>query len=299
MTIAIIVHGGAWEMPDAKTAPLERGCVRAARIGHTVLANGGTAVDAVEAAIRDLEDDEAFDAGFGSFLNRDGVPEHDAGIMDGSALRSGAVAGVTGVQNPIVLARLVMESGSDCLVVGAGAEMLAGELGLERVPPESLAAAASRAYWDAHRSQDPRSIFTPHPAGTVGAVALDARGHIAAGTSTGGLPGKHPGRVGDSPLVGCGFFADSLAAGASSTGYGEAIMTVGLARRIVALAGDGRAIDVAVREAVAALDDPRIQGRAGAIALDRTGAVGAAFNTSRMARAWIDGGGTAGSGVDR
>lgn len=298
MTIAIVVHGGAWEIPDRLVEPYGRGVIAAAEMGHAVLREGGAALDAVETAVRALEDDPTYDAGFGAFLNRDGVVELDAGIMDGDTLRSGAVASVTGVRNPVSLARRVLEAGSDRLVVGPGAEALAIEVGIATVDPDVLASERARAYWSANRTRDSRAIFEPHPRGTVGAVALDAEGRIAAATSTGGLPGKRRGRVGDSPLVGSGFFADSLAGGASATGYGEAIMTVGLSRAVVDLVRAGEGVEPAARAGVALLADERVAGVGGVILLDRFGNATAAFNTSRMARAWIDAAGRSGSGVD-
>ncbi len=298
MTIAIVVHGGAWEIPDALVPSHEAGCIRAAQLGHEVLRGGGSATDAVEAAIRDLENDPSFDAGYGAFLNRDGVAELDAGIMDGTSLRSGAVAGVTRVRHPLALARMVMESQIDCLVVGRGAEALAEELGIELVAPESLVSDFAREYWQRHGARDPRAIFASHPTGTVGAVALDSNGRIAAGTSTGGLPGKRPGRVGDSPLIGCGFYADSASGGASATGHGEAIMTVGLSRLVVSQIAAGADVVTAVRVSVDQLASARIGGRGGVIALDGKGQPAVAFNTGRLARAWIDGEGRQSSGVD-
>jgi beta-aspartyl-peptidase (threonine type) len=299
MAIAIIVHGGAWEIPDRLVARYEPGAVAAAALGHEILRGGGTALDAVEAAVRSLEDDPLFDAGRGSYLNRDGVPEHDAGIMDGRTLVSGAVASVVGVRNPVALARRVLDRGRDRLLVGPGAVAFAREAGVEIVDPEQLIVDAARDYWERHRAGDPRAIFDPRPRGTVGAVALDRTGGLAAATSTGGLPGKHPGRVGDSPLVGSGFFADAEAGGASATGHGEAIMTVALARAVVERIRAGAPVEAAALGAVGDLAAPRVDGRGGAIALDRTGRVGAACNTSRMVRAWIDGAGSSGYGVER
>lgn len=298
MTIAIVVHGGAWEIPDAVAEIQIVGCAEAAGRGHAVLRDGGSALDAVEAAVRAFEDDPRFDSGLGSFLNRDGVPELDAGLMDGTTLLSGAVASVVGIRNPIALARRVLDVGTDRLVVGAGAVRLARDLGIAAVDPEEMTTTGSRAFWERHRARDPRAIFEPHAQGTVGAVALDAHGNVAAATSTGGLPGKNPGRVGDSPLIGSGFYADSEAGGASATGHGEAIMTVGLTRFVVDRIRSGERVDEAVASAVAALAAPRVGGAGGVIALDREGHAGAAFNTSRMARAWIDASGAEHAAVD-
>jgi beta-aspartyl-peptidase (threonine type) len=299
MPIAIIVHGGAWEIPDALVAVHERGCRAAAEVGHEMLRGGASAMDAVEAAVRSMEDDPTYDAGTGSFLNRDGVVELDAGVMDGASLRSAAVAAVSGVANPVTLARRMLEQTRDRLIVGQGALLLARELGLDTVPPEALVTPEARRFWEAARGTDPHAIFTPRPRGTVGAVALDASGGLVAATSTGGTPSKHPGRVGDSPLVGSGFFADVKAGGASATGHGEAIMTVGLARLAVELLRARMPADEAAREAVDSLSEPRVAGVGGVILLDVAGRTGAAFSTTRMARAWIAGDGILTSGVDR
>jgi len=298
MPIAIIVHGGAWEIPDAQVEAHEQGCRKATEIGFARLRGGASAMDAVEAAVCSLEDDPTYDAGRGSFLNRDGVVELDAGVMDGASLDSAAVAGVSGVANPVTLARRMLERTRDRLVVGAGAHLLAQELGLETVDPDSLATPAMRALWERTRGSDPRFIFQPKPRGTVGAVALDIRGGMAAATSTGGSPGKRPGRVGDSPLVGSGFFVDAEVGGASATGHGEAIVTVGLSRLVVDLMRGGVSSKEAARIAVEALASPRIAGVGGVIVLDKKGAAGVAFNTSRMARAWAMGYGKITSGVD-
>ncbi len=288
MAIAIVVHGGAWEIPDRLVDRHERGCVRAAAIGHAVLRNGGSALDAVEASVRELENDETFDAGRGSFLNRDGFVALDAGVMDGQTMRSGAVASVRGIPNPVTLARRLLEQHAAQLLVGIGAEEFALEIGAETVPPDELATEAAIEFYRTHRSENLRQIFEPHPKGTVGAVALDTYGGIAAATSTGGLPGKRRGRVGDSPIVGAGFFAEAGAGGASATGHGEPILTVGLTRLAVDHMRNGQSASQAAAAAVEALRQPRINGAGGLITLDATGRAGHAHTTSRMARAWID-----------
>jgi beta-aspartyl-peptidase (threonine type) len=288
MAIAIVVHGGAWEIPDRLIDRHERGVVRASRLGHEVLRNGGSALDAVEAAVRDLENDETFDAGRGSFLSRDGVVALDAGVMDGDTMHSGAVASVRGIPNPVTLARRLLEQNAALLLVGKGAEEFAIEVGAETVRHEDMATEAAREFYRTHRSENLRQIFEPLPKGTVGAVALDARGSLAAATSTGGLPGKRRGRVGDSPIVGAGFFAESGAGGASATGHGESILTVGLSRVAVDAMREGKAAPEAARVAADALMHPRIRGAGGLITLDASGRAGHAHTTSRMARAWID-----------
>jgi len=296
--IALVVHGGSWEIPDALVDAHRRGCDVALAVGLDRLRGGASALDAVEAAVRSLESDPTFDAGYGTFLNRDGVVELDAGLMDGESLASGAVASVTGVPHPVTLARRVLERGVDRLVVGPGAEALAVEYGVETVDPDALVTEEKRAWWRAHRDRPSTAIFEPQPCGTVGAVALDASGRIAAATSTGGLPGKRRGRVGDSPLVGSGFYADSATGGASASGHGEAIMTVGLSRLVVERLAHESTPAAAAATAIAALASPRVRGVGGVIVLDVTGRFGVAFNTSRMARAWCGGDGTLGTAVD-
>lgn len=288
MAIAIVVHGGAWEIPDRLIDRHERGCIRAARLGHDVLRDGGTALDAVEAAVRDLENDETFDAGRGSFLNRDGIVVLDAGVMDGDTMRSGAVASVQGIANPVTVARRLLEENAARLLVGSGAEDFAVEVGIDLVSTDELVTDAALEYYRTHRSEDLRQLFEPVPKGTVGAIALDTFGSIAAATSTGGLPGKRRGRVGDSPIVGAGFFAESGVGGASATGHGESIMTVGLSRVAVEAMRDGMAAGDAARRAVDSLRHPRFAGAGGLITLDASGRAGFAHTTSRMARAWID-----------
>lgn len=288
MAIAIVIHGGAWEIPDRLVERHERGCVRAAAIGYEVLKAGGSSLDAVEAAVRDLEADETFDAGRGSFLNRDGIVTLDAGVMDGATMQSGAVAAVSGVPHPVTLARRVLDANAARLLVGAGAEEFAFEAGIDTVRPEEMATEAALEYYRTHRSENLRQIFEPHPKGTVGAVALDSFGNIGAATSTGGLPGKRSGRVGDTPIVGAGFFADWEAGGASATGHGESILTVGLTRIAVDAMRAGASAPDAAGYAVDELAHARIAGVGGLITLDRSGRAGFAHNTSRMARAWID-----------
>jgi beta-aspartyl-peptidase (threonine type) len=246
----------------------------AARIGFAVLQRGGSAVDAAEAATRALEDDPVFNAGVGSALNADGVAELDASIMNGATLAAGAVAGVTCFQNPVSVARAVMETTPHVLLAGVGAERFGRARGVPIVPNEALVTEAARAQlrqWSGST-------------GTVGAVALDRDGHLAAATSTGGTTGKLPGRIGDSPLIGCGTYADDTKAAVSCTGLGEAIIRVTLARQACELAVQHPAFDAA-RRAVALL--ARARGEAGLILVTPAGALGWAFSTQRMSRAWV------------
>lgn len=283
--IALVVHGGAWDIPDGAVADHRRGVGAALAAGWQVLEAGGDALDAVEAAIRTMEDDPTFDAGRGSMLNLAGEVELDALILRGEDMEGGAVASVRGIRNPISLARRVMEASDHFLLVGEGANRFAAEQGFERVPPEALVVgreAQRLADIRAGRGRRPSDYFDAAPDGTVGAVARDTHGRLAAGTSTGGTPGKYPGRVGDSPIPGCGGYCDGRVGGASATGYGEAILRATLCRDAVRLLEEGRAPADAARESVARLD-LRFAGRAGIIMIDRQGRIGHTHNTPRMA----------------
>lgn len=298
MTISLIVHGGAWAIPDAEVAEHRAGCERGLEAGWSVLMAGGSALDAAEAAVRVLEDTPIFDAGTGSVLNRDGVIEMDAAIMDGQTLRSGAVAAVQRIKNPITLARRVLES-DVVLLVGQGAERFAESVGIDFCDPAALVVERERLRWEELRHQPARTqdAFMQQPNDTVGAVACDHNGNIAAATSTGGTANKLPGRVGDSPLIGAGLYADNLSGGCSSTGWGESIIKVLLAKTATdAMLATGDPMDAA-RHAIAILEN-RVRGFGGCILLDRHGRVGFAFNTPRMAYAYRIEGANAVIGID-
>jgi beta-aspartyl-peptidase (threonine type) len=306
---AIVVHGGAWAIPDSVVADHLRGCERAAGVGADVLGGGGTALDAVEAAVGSLEDDPTYDAGRGAFLNREGAIELDACIMDGATLRAGAVAAVRNILHPVTLARRVMELTDHVMLVGEGANLFAAEIGVDAVREEDLLVGRELERWQRLR-QDPkfraRVIFEPPPApsppsvpsvpparpgDTVGAVALDRDGHMAAGTSTGGTPKKRMGRVGDSPIVGAGAYADDAAGAVSATGWGEPIMRSLLSLRVLEAAGRGVGIAEAADAALEVML-ARFDGRGGVICLTPRGEVAARFTTPRMAHAvWRAGGG--------
>jgi L-asparaginase / beta-aspartyl-peptidase len=231
MKPSLIVHGGAWDIPDDAVDACKSGCHRALAAGWSILSRGGSSLDAVEAAVLVLEDDPVFDAGFGSHLNLEGHVECDAIVMDAATLRAGAVAALERVRNPIRLARAVLESAPHMMLVGRGAERFAEDRGIPLCDPEELISPPEREAWlrcrqDRHNANHHRG----HEQGTVGAVALDANGHLFAATSTGGTCCKLPGRVGDSPLIGCGCYADFEAGGVSCTGYGEAIMKIVMAK---------------------------------------------------------------------
>jgi beta-aspartyl-peptidase (threonine type) len=296
--VAIIVHGGAWNIPDEQVTAHQEGCLEAIRIGYRALNDGGSAVDAVEAAVRSMEDDPTFDAGRGSFLNRDGEVEMDAVIMNGDDLSIGAVAAVQCIRHPVTLARKVMEDTEHCMLVGRGARSFARSIGMEIVPTTELLTPRELERLEEIRKIKgfrSRSAFEhlPQKKGTVGAVALDSNGQIAAATSTGGTPNKMPGRVGDSSLVGCGTYADSQSAGVSATGWGESIMKVTLARRVCESVEKGADPTEATRIAINYLAQ-RVSGLGGLICLDNKGRSGYFFNTPRMAVAWVDQNGSEG-----
>ena len=284
--LALVVHGGAWEIPAEAAAACRAGVGRALERSWAVLARGGAAVEACEQAVLALEDDPAFDAGVGSHLNRDGRVQLDAILMDGRTLKAGAVAAVERLRNPIHVARLVLERSEHLLLVGPGAEQFAVEMGVSLCNPSELVIAreVERWYKQKHEASTGPALRA-RPTGTVGAVALDAAGNLAAATSTGGTAGKYPGRVGDSCLIGCGCYADNGTGAVSATGYGEHIMKVVLAKTVSDLLGAGAEPQAAAARALALLGE-RTQGTGGLIVLDKSGRVGAAFNTPNMAHAF-------------
>jgi len=283
--LAIVVHGGAWSIPPALREAHRTGCLAAAETGWRTLERGGSAIDGVVAAIRVLEDDPTFDAGTGSVLAADGRVQLDAGLMDGRSLRIGAVANIRSVRSPIALAREVLEHSAHHLLVGPGAEAFARARGLEEVDPERFVVPRERqrhAEFLAGRL-GAAAEFEGHD--TVGAVALDAQGQLAAGNSTGGVSFSLPGRVGDAPLPGVGYVADSRFGGVACTGWGEHILRVALASRALAALEQGATAPDAARKAVEALAE-RVAGRAGLIVLDRAGRVGLAHTTEYLAHAF-------------
>jgi L-asparaginase / beta-aspartyl-peptidase len=285
---SLIVHGGAWNIPDVAVEDCRNGCRRALDAGWKILSADGAALDAVEAAIVILEDDPTFDAGIGSHLNRDGRVELDAIVMDGATLKAGAVAAVERIRNPIRLARSVLESSEHMMLVGAGAEQFASEQGFTICNPEELILDRERMAWRRCREDQHAAEFhVDHAMGTVGAVAMDSRGNLFAGTSTGGTCCKHAGRVGDSPLIGCGCYADSEAGGVSCTGLGEAIMRIVMAKTAVEFLRAGKSPQAAAEASTRVLLE-RGRGTGGLILLDKNGEPGFAFNTVRMAFGYVE-----------
>lgn len=271
---ALIVHGGAGADPADDRDELRAGMREAVRAGWRVLAQDGSALDAVEAAVRILEDHPGFNAGHGSALTSAGTVEMDASIMEGDRLACGAIASVNRVANPITLARRVMDDGTHVLLVAEGAHAFARQAGLPECDPTALV------------TQRQRGRLAAHGRGTVGAVALDRHGTVAAATSTGGMVGKRPGRVGDSALIGCGTYADSTLGGVSCTGSGEAIIRVVLARRALDYLKEADDPHYAAKVAVDLLVEEG-RGEGGLILVDWRGRVGYAQSTPLMPVAWM------------
>lgn len=289
----LLVHGGAWAMPDDVVDAHVNGVKKALAEGWRVLERGGRALDAVQAAILYMEEDETFDAGRGSFLTRDGRVQLDALMMDGATLRAGGVGCVERIRNPIQAARLVLDDSPHIYMVAEGAERFAQEHGMQLCRNEDLVIEREvKRLQEAQvkaASGQPDTTFagSAYDKGhdTVGAVALDAEGNIAAGTSTGGTLNKAPGRVGDSSLIGCGCYADNQSAAVSCTGWGEPIMKLVLAKWAADRVQTGGAPDAVAQEAMYYLKR-RLDGHGGMIILDQRGRFGIAHNTPRMAWAY-------------
>ncbi len=276
----IIAHGGAGPDPSDGRDALCDGMTASVAAGWRVLVAGGAALDAVEAAVRVLEDHERFNAGRGSVLTTAGTVEMDASIMEGDRLGCGAVAAVTGIANPISLARRIADDGRHVLLVGEGARAFARAAGVPECDPRSL---VTDHQWRRHVE---RGAEAEVGGGTVGAVALDARGTIAVATSTGGRGGQLPGRVGDSALIGCGTYADSTIGGVSCTGDGEAIIRLVLARRALDYVKEADDPTYAARVAVDLLVEEG-RGEGGLVVVDWRGRTGYAHSTPFMPVAWM------------
>ena len=285
----LVVHGGAWAIPDDMVEVHLRGVRNAVAAGWRALEAGGSALDAVEEAVVIMEDDETFDAGRGSFLNRDGKVQLDAFIMEGATLRGGGVGCVERLRNPVRAARKILSESTHVYFVAEGAERFATEHGIPLCRNEDLIIPREierlREY-QSHLEEHRADLFAPTIShDTVGAVALDRDGHIAAATSTGGTLNKDPGRLGDSSLIGCGCYADDLSAAASTTGWGEPIMKLVLAKWAADRVESGNLPEWAAKEAMNYLKQ-RLNGHGGIILLDAQGRFGIAHNTPRMAWAF-------------
>ena len=288
--ISFIVHGGAWDIPDDLVEAHRNGVRRAVEIGWDILSHGGSAMDAVEKAINAMEDDPTFDAGRGSFVNAIGEIELDASIMNGTTFRAGAIAAVQNIRYPISLARVIMDKSEHILLAGVGAVRFAREHGIQQCRKDDLLVGRELERWKSFQHNEKFSTKDAFrkktPNDTVGAVALDQSGVIVSGTSTGGTPNKYPGRVGDSPLIGCGTYADSSVGGASCTGWGEAIIKVVLAKTVIDLMEyNGGNAATAAAHSIERLEK-KADGFGGVIVLNARGTPAAVFNTPRMARAY-------------
>jgi len=284
----LVIHGGAGTIERARITPEQDQAIRAAlaaalTAGEAVLARGGDAVDAVQAAVVVLEDDPNFNAGRGAVFTYDGVNELDAAIMRGDTRAAGAVTGVTATKNPVKLAWAVMERSPHVLLSREGADQFSREQGLEQAPPTWFATPERRRQLDELKSKKIGWYDVDLKYGTVGAVAVDARGHVAAATSTGGLTGKRWGRIGDSPLIGAGTFADDRACAVSATGAGEFFIRVGVAAEICARMRLGGMTLQAAADAVMA-DVKMLGGSGGVIVVAPNGENGFSFNTPGMYR---------------
>src|ERR1700735_1100520 len=284
----LLIHGGAWAMPDDAIAAHENGIAAALRAGYALLEQGASAVDAVEAAVAVMEDDETFDAGRGSFLTQDGRVQMDALLMNGENLRTGGVACVERLRNPIHAARLVLDKSPHVYFVGIGAERFARQHGMALC--DNMDLVVRREQERLYKAQADELAGFPDETfsgglnshDTVGAVALDIHGNIAAGTSTGGTLNKAPGRVGDSSLIGCGCYANNLTAAVRLTGWGEPIMKLVLGKWAVDRVAAGASPPQAATAAIAYLYQ-RLGGHAGIILRGPDGQLGLAHNTPRMA----------------
>lgn len=294
----IVVHGGA---ATPNEGVYKEGIITAVKAGWAMLQQGGRAIDAVEAAVNSMEDNPIFDAGIGSYLTLDGKAEMDAAIMCGSSLDAGAVACLSGVSRPVSVARKVMEETDHIFLVGKGAQRFASAVGFKEVDvttqhsiqewKEARSVFDSDAklegitsYWVKMRELRKKYPGLINDSSTVGAVAIDANGHVAAATSTGGLTLKLPGRVGDTPLIGCGTYADNEGGAVSATGHGENIIRFVAAKTCVDYMKNGISAQEAV-EATIKLINEKKPSRIGLIAVDKFGSVGIARNVSTMARA--------------
>ncbi|MBI5214539.1 MAG: isoaspartyl peptidase/L-asparaginase [Ignavibacteriae bacterium] len=290
--ISLIIHGGAWDIPHDLLDAHKLGVQEALSLGWQMLTKGSSAVDTVEQVVKSLEDNGTFDAGLGSHLNADGLIELDASIMNGKTLRCGAVAAVRHIRNPISLSRKIMDESEHILLAGSGAEDFALEHGMNLCSYKEMVSPRELNKWKAFQSGghfSTKDAFkkTQAASDTVGAVAMDNDGNICVGTSTGGTFNKHPGRVGDSPLIGCGTYADNDIGGVSTTGWGEAMIKIVMAKTVIdMLEQNGGDVSDAATRGIDLLKR-KVDGYGGVIVMNKRGEVGVAYNTPRMARGYM------------
>jgi len=287
----LAIHGGAGTLPraeldTAKENQYRAGLAESLEAGYAILSKGGTSLDAVARAVVVLEDNPLFNAGRGAVFNLEGHNELDAAIMDGDTLQAGAACGLTHIKNPIELARTIMERSSYVMLSGAGAEEFAAQQGIAVVPTSYFYTEARWRQLERIRGGDTAlSGLTISHVGTVGAVALDQHGHLAAGTSTGGMTGKRFGRIGDTPIIGAGTYADDRAAAVSATGHGEMFIRAAVAHDICARVRFAKlSLQQAVREVVHG-ELIKLRGEGGVIAINCLGEISMQFNSEGMFRA--------------
>ncbi len=295
MTLALAIHGGCGTLPKAEMTEAEWAQARsdlagALRAGWTILAKGGPAVDAVEAAVRVMEDSPHFNAGHGAAFNADGEHELDASIMDGATLAAGAICAAKHIRNPIVAAKALMLRGDPLLLAGPAADVFAEHEGVDTVPNEYFSTERRRKNLASMKIRE--IVGTASEAseaekhGTVGAVACDAQGHLAAATSTGGYTNKPAGRVGDSPIIGAGTYARDGRCAVSGTGKGEYFIRYCVGHEIASLiAYKGLSLEQATQEVLGELSDHKIG--AGLVAVGADGTIVAPYNTEGMYRGWV------------
>lgn len=292
----LVIHGGAGgpargEMSEEKEKEYSDRLEEALLVGAKILGNGGSALDAVTATVTFLEDCPLFNAGRGSVLNEAGNVEMDASVMDGQSGRAGAVGGVTTVRNPIVLARHIMENTPHVMLSGSGAEAIARKAGLKTEEPAWFITAERREAWTKWKERQRKELEKGTGRGTVGAVALDVQGNLAAATSTGGMMGKMPGRLGDSPVIGAGTYASNGTCAVSCTGHGELFIRGVVAFRLSAMMEYGGASLAEAADRILAEQIEKHKATGGLIAVDRTGNIAMPFNTQAMFRGYIRGNG--------
>jgi beta-aspartyl-peptidase (threonine type) len=288
-----VIHGGAGgpekgTLTEQKEKMYLETLEMVLRKGASILKAGGTSLDAVEACIRMMEDSPLFNAGKGAVLNADGLVELDASMMEGNRLMAGAVAGVTTVKNPISAARAVMDKTNHVMLAGEGAEVFAKEAGMEMLPPAYFITDERKAQWEKMKKANPgKGASKEGKRGTVGVVALDGNGNLAAGTSTGGMSGKMHGRIGDSPIIGAGTYANNATCAVSTTGHGEFFMRYLVAYDLSALIEyKGMSLDEAANYLI--MEKLKSNGGdGGLIALDKNGNIAMPFNTNAMYRGFI------------
>lgn len=295
---ALVIHGGAGglrkgQISADKEVQYKNSLKAALQAGYAILEKGGLAIDAIQAAINVLEDDSLFNAGKGAVFADNGMNELDASIMDGSDLNAGAVAGVTTVKNPISAARMVMEKSEHVMLSGRGAEVFVEKAGCEIVHPSYFSTQKSKAKFKQAKENKGKKSMLGQPGnvddkyGTVGAVALDKHGNLAAGTSTGGMSGKKYNRIGDSPIIGAGTYADNNSCAVSCTGWGEYFIRLGMAK---AICDRVELVHMPVDEAARLMIHDKLdsmKATGGIIAIDKLANISIQFNTTGMHRAWM------------